>query len=87
VSPAKPPPQNTHGAKFGRIELCLFCVAALIVAAFVGLPVAMDVYSGPSIALGLGITALVAIVTCLLFVILPDGPRRVLCYVVGFLLQ
>ncbi|HYQ04270.1 MAG TPA: hypothetical protein VER96_36610 [Polyangiaceae bacterium] len=47
----------------------------------------MDVYSGPSIAFGLGIAALVAIVTCLLLVILPDRPRRVLCYVIGFLLQ
>jgi hypothetical protein len=87
MPPPKPPIVNRHRVELARAERHVYIGVAFSVASFVGLRVAMDVYSGASIRLGLEITALVAVVTGSLLVFLPDGARGVLWYLIGIPLQ
>ena len=80
------PPARTHAAALAALQGRVAGGTALAGAALIGFRLAIDVYSGPSIALGLAITAGIAVALSLAFICLPETPRTILMYLVSFLL-
>ena len=77
------PPKNTHAEDFARFGRRLRWGCALPMSVFLGLRFAMDVYSGPSIALGLAITAGAAVALAMLIACAPTSASEALDWIVA----
>ncbi|HYQ46954.1 MAG TPA: hypothetical protein VER11_33515 [Polyangiaceae bacterium] len=64
-SPDPSPATNSHAAELQRLERKMLRLVALGFAAWVGFRLTIYAYSGPSVALGLGASAAIAIVVWL----------------------
>jgi len=77
---------NANAAALHAMQRRVFSGSVLLFTAVCGLRLAVDVYSGPRIGLGLGIAAFIAIALWQALQRLPETAGRVLCYVCGLLL-
>jgi len=78
---------NRNAAELDRLHVQVHCGCALLIAGYFGFRVAMEVCSGPSVPLGLALSAGIGVVTLLTFSCLPDPARTAFAYLVGLFLH